>query len=217
MPSPVQRLTLEEQIYRLLRQFILNGRLQAGERLVQEALAQELGTSRIPVRDALRRLHQEGLVVAGERGTYRVASWGEEDIEEIYSLRLLLEAEALRLAFPYLSPEDLRELKGMHREMVASVRGGNVDEFVRINRSFHFYLYEASGKRRLIQFIHTLWSGLPPLTPLSVPGQLDRSNQEHGDLLAALEGRDLEKALGVLRTHIAGARDALLRKVRGEA
>lgn len=207
----VQRVTLEEQVYRLLRQAILNGRFRSGERLVQDVLAQEFGTSRIPVRDALRRLHQEGLVVAEEQGRYRVASWGRKDVEEIYSLRLLLEPEALRLALPQLSREDVAELEAMNVEMKALAREGNIDEYVELNRSFHFFLYDACGRRRLTQFIHTLWSGLPPFTPLAIPDQLARSNMEHQALLKAIRGGKADEAVDVLRAHISGAKEALLK------
>jgi len=211
----VQRETLEEQVYRILRQAILKGRLEGGRRLVQEALAQELGTSRIPVRDALRRLHQEGLVYMDERGGYWVTTWGPEEVEELYSLRLLLEPEAVRLACPRLGEEDLKELESLQVQMEGAAEEGEVDEYIALNRDLHLFLYEASGRRRLFQFIQTLWSGLPPLTPLSVPGQLARSNLEHRALLEALRRRDADKAAEVLQAHIVHAWEALLRRIGG--
>lgn len=209
----VRRETLEEQVYRILRQAILKGRLEGGRRLVQEALAQELGTSRIPVRDALRRLHQEGLVHMDERGGYWVTTWGPEEVEELYSLRLLLEPEAVRLACPRLGKGDLKELEDLQVRMEGAAKEGEIDEYVALNRSFHLFLYEVAGRRRLLQFIQTLWSGLPPLTPLSVPGQLTRSNQEHRALLEALRRRDAEGAAKVLQVHIFHAREALLQQM----
>lgn len=210
---PIRRETLEDQVYRALRQAILDGRLKGGERLVQEALASTFGTSRIPVRDALRRLHQEGLVEADERGGYRVATWGPEDVEDVYTLRLLLEPEALRLAGPKLSEE---ELEALQFQMEEAASEGDLDRYVDLNRSFHFFLYEAAGKRRLFQFIQMLWSGLPPLTPLSVPGQLDRSNREHRLLVQALRKRAVEDAVHILRRHIRYAMEALLERMEAK-
>jgi len=212
----IRRETLEDQVYRALRQAILEGRLKGGERLVQEALASAFGTSRIPVRDALRRLHQEGLVVADERGGYRVATWGPEDVEEVYALRLLLEPEALRLAGPRLSEEELNELEALQSQMEEAASEGDLDRYVDLNRSFHFFLYEAAGRRRLFQFIQTLWSGLPPLTPLSVPGQLDRSNREHRLLVQALRKGAVEEAVHTLRWHIRHALEALLERMEAK-
>lgn len=213
---PIRRETLEDQVYRALRQAILDGRLKGGERLVQEALASTFGTSRIPVRDALRRLHQEGLVEADERGGYRVATWGPEDVEDVYTLRLLLEPEALRLAGPKLSEEELDELEALQFQMEEAASEGDLDRYVDLNRSFHFFLYEAAGKRRLFQFIQMLWSGLPPLTPLSVPGQLDRSNREHRLLVQALRKRAVEDAVHILRRHIRYAMEALLERMEAK-
>lgn len=214
--KPVRRETLEDQVYRALRQAILEGRLKGGERLVQEALASTFGTSRIPVRDALRRLHQEGLVEADERGGYRVATWGPEDVEDVYTLRLLLEPEALRLAGPKLSEEELDELEALQFQMEEAASEGDLDRYVDLNRSFHFFLYEAAGKRRLFLFIQMLWSGLPPLTPLSVPGQLDRSNREHRLLVQALRKGAVEDAVHILRRHIRYAMEALLERMEAK-
>lgn len=213
---PIRRETLEDQVYRALRQAILEGRLKGGERLVQEALASTFGTSRIPVRDALRRLHQEGLVEADERGGYRVATWGPEDVEDVYTLRLLLEPEALRLAGPKLSEEELDELEALQFQMEEAASEGDLDRYVDLNRSFHFFIYEAAGKRRLFQFIQMLWSGLPPLTPLSVPGQLDRSNREHWLLVQALRKGAVEEAVHILRRHIRYAMEALLERMEAK-
>ncbi|RTH14304.1 GntR family transcriptional regulator [Thermus scotoductus] len=214
--KPIRRETLEDQVYRTLRQAILEGRLKGGERLVQEALASTFGTSRIPVRDALRRLHQEGLVEADERGGYRVATWGPEDVEDVYTLRLLLEPEALRLAGPKLSEEELDELEALQFQMEEAASEGDLDRYVDLNRSFHFFIYEAAGKRRLFQFIQMLWSGLPPLTPLSVPGQLDRSNREHRLLVQALRKGAVEEAVHILRRHIRYAMEALLERMEAK-
>jgi len=214
--KPIRRETLEDQVYRTLRQAILEGRLKGGERLVQEALASTFGTSRIPVRDALRRLHQEGLVEADERGGYRVATWGPEDVEDVYTLRLLLEPEALRLAGPKLSEEELDELEALQFQMEEAASEGDLDRYVDLNRSFHFFIYEAAGKRRLFQFIQMRWSGLPPLTPLSVPGQLDRSNREHRLLVQALRKGAVEEAVHILRRHIRYAMEALLERMEAK-
>lgn len=212
---PVRRETLEDKIYRSLRRSILEGVLQG--RLVQEDLATAFGTSRIPVRDALRRLHQEGLLIMDERGGYQVAPWGPADVEEIYDLRLLLEPEALRLAVPHLTPEDLAELEALQGELEEAAQNYEVEDYVELNRSFHFNLYERSQRRRLLQFIQALWSGLPPLTPLSVAGQMERSMREHRQLLQALKEGRVEEGIEVLRQHIARAKMAVLGRLGGKA
>lgn len=205
----VRRQTLEEQVYKALRTALLEGRLVHGQKLVQEALASELGTSRVPVRDALRRLEAEGLVITDERGSYYVKSFGPEDVEEIYALRVLLEPYATSRAIPHLTAEDVEELSLLLNEMEQAARAGDRETYVQLNRKFHTLLYEASGQRRLLRIIQNLWSGLPPLTPLTIPGQIERSITEHRALLRALEARDAEKASEIVRLHVQRAGQAL--------
>ncbi|MFX5313686.1 FCD domain-containing protein, partial [Acinetobacter baumannii] len=90
-------------------------------------------------------------------------------------------------------------LEALQFQMEEAASEGDLDRYVDLNRSFHFFIYEAAGKRRLFQFIQMLWSGLPPLTPLSVPGQLDRSNREHRLLVQALRKGAVEEAVHILR------------------
>src|SRR5699024_345343 len=105
--APVKRHSIEDEVYQRLRETILKGDLEGGQRLIHENLAKRFGTSRIPVRDALKRLAADGLVETDKRGTYRVTHCGVEDVQEIYALRELLEAHAVALATPRLDKDSL--------------------------------------------------------------------------------------------------------------
>ncbi len=206
---PLQRETLGSQIYRALRSAILQQTYEGGERLTQEELASSFGTSRIPVRDALRMLETDGLVVADGSG-YSVVKFGPEDILEIYAIRALLEPYAASIAAEKLGQEQLQRIVEHTRNMAASAKAGDFEEYARENAELHLALYEASQRPCLVRIIEGLWIGRPPLTPLQVPSQAERSVREHEELLEALMTRDGERVGKLVEAHIMNARDALL-------
>lgn len=203
--STIRRETLEMQVYQALRKAIIEGQLARAERLVQDDLAAQFGTSRIPVRDALKRLETEGLVSLDERGSYVVSFFGSEDVEEIYGLRLLLEPYAAGKALDYMTANDLEELENVVQEMKEAA----IERYVQLNQTFHLSLYELSRQHRLVRMIQSLWSGLMPLTPITVPGQLERSASEHEAILRALQERRRDVLEALMREHIEHAAKAL--------
>jgi len=214
--ATIQRDTLDMQIYRALRSAILNGDLPGGERLVQEEIAQSMNTSRIPVRDALKRLVNDGLVIVDERRRHSVATFGLEDVREVYGLRALLEPHALEMAIEVLSDEDLHELEELVFAMEAAARAKDADQFVELNQVFHMSLYEPSEQRRLLRIIEGLWSGMPARTPLAISGQMVASAREHRSLLEAVQRRDALLAAKVLREHIERTRTTLERNMQAK-
>ena len=144
----VKRRNLEDQAYTALREAILSGRFKDGERLTQSDLAARLSTSRIPVRDALKRLEMDGLVTLDERGACHVVEFDAEDLNETYTLRAMLEPLAASLAIPKLDDEDIRHLHKLTDDMASAAHAGDRALYVELNRSFHAALYEASGWRR---------------------------------------------------------------------
>lgn len=211
----VERVRLDEQAYRALRRAIARGELAPGQRLVQEELAARLGTSRLPVRDALRRLERDGLVEPDGRGTYHVVRWGPEELAQLYEVRLLLEPAAAWKAALRLEAADLDALRQLHGELQRAARSGDGDAFVECNQRFHFRIYAACGNPRLVRAIEALWSGLPPLAPVVLPEQLARSVREHAHILHQLELRSGRGVAAALRRHIRGAGQALVEALRG--
>jgi DNA-binding GntR family transcriptional regulator len=209
LPS-VGKETLETQVYQALRTVILEGRLAGGERLIQDELATKFGTSRIPVRDALKKLEGDGLVTLDGRGSYIVNSFGVEDLKEIYDLRALLEPYATARAVAKLSASDLIELENLVEDMVQAVQIRDIERYMHLNLIFHTRIYEACQERRMFHIIKGLWSGFPIFTPVSVPGQLERSIVEHQAVLTALKERNVDAAKEAMRTHIQNACDLLL-------
>ena len=203
--TPEVVVSVSEAVTRSLREAILQGRLLPGERLVQDELAAELGVSRQPVREALRRLESEGLIVQLPQRGFVVREYREEDIRENYHLRQLLESEAARLAAERIRPDELEELRALNRALGEAVETGDTSSMVELNAQFHRMVHESSRIPQLVRLIQQLWAGRTVFTPLFVPGRARRSVAEHGELLQALAERNPERAAVAMREHIARA------------
>ena len=200
-------------MYLRMREAILRGQLSGGERLVQEDIAGRFGTSRIPVRDALRRLEADGLVETDGRGVCSVTRFGVEDLKEVYSLRELLEGHLAARACSQLSAAELDELEQLQRDMDDCAASGDAEAYVALNQRFHQAIYDAAGQPRAQKIILSLWQGMPPLTPLSIESRLAASSHEHWQILKALREGEPQAASAAMRRHIATAGDALLAHV----
>jgi DNA-binding GntR family transcriptional regulator len=146
--------TLAEQIATLLREDVLAGRLAAGARLSQEGLAEQFRVSRIPIRDALRQLQAEGLVVGHARFGTTVAELSAADLEELYDMRLALEPAVARLATPRLRDADLATMRG-HLDVMGSA-GELSAEWFSAHADFHHALNARSGRERMCRLVDTL-------------------------------------------------------------
>lgn len=207
-PLPIlKRETMEGRAYVVLRREILEGRLKPGQRLVQDELAADLGISRIPVRGALKLLETAGLVVADAKGSYSVAPFGADDIEEIYGLRLVLEPYAARLALPRIASDVVKRLQDLNAEMKAAAADEDTDRWTELNAEFHLAIYDAAGQPRLMRIIRDLWFGRPSFSPIKSRAQLERSTEEHEALIAAIIARDVHEFERRVHDHIRRAGD----------
>jgi DNA-binding GntR family transcriptional regulator len=201
----VRRETLGAQVYHLLRDRILRGEIAGGSRLIQGPLSEEIGTSRIPVRDALKRLESDGLVMCDETGRYSVVQFSTEDAEEVYAIRRQLEPFAVELAAKAMTPEAMREIKLLFNELSKAARRRQLEKYIGINTSFHMAIYEASGMVRLVRIIRGLYSGVPSLTPIVLEGRMVRSQEEHAEVVDRLAARDGAGAARAMDRHIENA------------
>jgi DNA-binding GntR family transcriptional regulator len=201
----VRRETLGAQVYRLLRDRILRGEIAGGSRLIQGPLSEEIGTSRIPVRDALKRLESDGLVMCDETGRYSVVQFSTEDAEEVYAIRRQLEPFAVELAAKAMTPEAMGEIKSLFNQLSKAARRRQLEKYIEINTSFHMAIYEASGMVRLVRIIRGLYSGVPSLTPIVLEGRMVRSQEEHAEVVDRLAARDGAGAARAMDRHIENA------------
>jgi DNA-binding GntR family transcriptional regulator len=208
--------TLQELVYKSLRQAILDGRLAPGQRLVAGTLAKDLGVSRMPVREALSRLQQDGFVKATPHKEVAVASFSERDVAEIYDIRSVLEAHAASLCATQARPEEIGRLRALVCEMEQTVGAGDLDAVKQLDNDFHHALFTTCGSRQLAQLLTQLWDQC--LYYRSLAATLNRnparSLEHHRQIVAALERRDPEAAEEWIHTHTQVARDVLLDRLR---
>ncbi|MGE4337090.1 MAG: GntR family transcriptional regulator [Pigmentiphaga sp.] len=201
--------------YLAIRQWILNGEFQPGQRLVEEDLAQRVGVSRTTIRDSLRRLAADGLVrTEAHRGSF-VLELSPAEVDEVFQLRAMLEGHAASLAAQHGGPEDWNELAGIATEIDELLTLSDIGEpalyrrFQEANARFHLVLLRASGSRRLQTMARNLLElPLVTLKQHSWPGEVSvqRSNAQHWDLISALRASDSALARLSMQSHILAAR-----------
>jgi DNA-binding GntR family transcriptional regulator len=202
---PIRRETLGAQVYHLLRDRILRGEFPGGTRLTQGPLSEEIGTSRIPIRDALKRLESDGLVACDDTGRYTVVQFGAQDANEVYAIRRRLEPFAVEKAVEAMTAEAMSDIESLFLELSKAARLRQLDRYIETNINFHMAIYEASGMGRLVRIIRSLYIGVPPLTPIVLEGRIARSQQEHKEIMERLAARDAAGAARAMDRHIENA------------
>jgi DNA-binding GntR family transcriptional regulator len=200
----LENLTLWERVHRHLREEILANRLPPGTVLGEVALAESLGVSRGPVREALGRLAAEGLVTVRPRRGAVVSALGAKEFLEAYQVREALEALAIRLAVPRLTEEQLDELQGLVDEQARRAVGDDVGAFFQANSAFHQLIVEASGNATLVEMYRQLLGhmGRYRMRSLALRGTLKRSVGEHRAILRAVRSGNAERAAHLISEHI---------------
>lgn len=187
-----------------LRRRILDGLYASGMPLRQDALAEEFGISRIPVREALLQLESEGLVrILPHRGAI-VSELSVGEVEEIFELRALLEPRLLRQSAPKLTESDFAALRAMVAEFEQALRTGPVGRWGELNTAFHLRLYGAADRPRTLGLVSTLLREADRHTRLQLTytdGRA-RAEQEHTELLNLCEAGRYRDACALLRAHI---------------
>lgn len=193
-----------ERIAEHLRHMILDDRLLPGERIPQEAIAEELGTSRLPVREALRILESEGLTVLKANSGARVSRMDLAECEAVYKIRERIEPLALSESIPHLTDADLDELARIQTEIEAS--SGDIPRFLALDRELHLLTYSGCRIPQLTAMVHRFWNTTQhyrrAFVRLAGPGQAWIVNAEHGLLIEAIRNRDTVEAERILTGHI---------------
>jgi DNA-binding GntR family transcriptional regulator len=187
-PAASKIATIHEQITSALRKAVLSGEYAPGDPLRQNELAKRFGVSPVPIREALRALEQDGLVASVPRRGWVVTRLTDEDIDEIYELRELLEQKALAEAIPRLDDDRISKLQGLALRLTSST---DIEQHLQARERFYQVLYEASGKPRLVSMILALHDQLAPYLRRQ---RVDHSNEAHLQLTEALVARDLPAA-----------------------
>lgn len=204
------------EVYERLRGEVVAGTFDAGAPLVELTLAERYGTSRTPVREALRRLEQDGLVERGERGM-RVRTRSPEEILEIYEARIALEATAASGAAQRHTEVDLIRLQRAQAAMREAPES-DPDAVAAANRAVHEAIWAASHNGTVVDLLTRLNNHLTryPATTLAVPGRCAEALGEHDAIIEAVEERAAERAHDLAREHMTKARNLRLRIYRDE-
>jgi DNA-binding GntR family transcriptional regulator len=200
----VENLTLWQRVHEHLRTEIQEGRLEPGTELIEVALAEQLGVSRGPLREAIGRLAAEGLVTVSPRRGAVVRSLSKEEFLELYQVREALERMAVQLAVPRLTDEQFEGLAALNDEMETHAARNKVEAFFEANLAFHARLLEASGNGRLQEQYRQLLGqlGRYRLRSLMLRGNIQRSVTEHKAILRAAKRGDAERAAQLMAEHI---------------
>jgi DNA-binding GntR family transcriptional regulator len=199
--SPVP---LEKIAYDAIKEAILDFSLKPGETLVETEVARQLSISKTPVRDALSRLEKEGFIVKVAYKGYYIADISRKSMADIFQIRAVLEGLAVRLSTPKLEEADIQEGMRLIEEHSQAAMAGNIALASKLNREFHDLILNKAGNERLQQIIGNLEDHLRRYRTLSnyQSGRLQKSVDEHRQIIKAIVEHDAESAEKATRNHI---------------
>ena len=197
-------LPLRDVVFNTLRQAILRGELQPGERLMEIQLAQRLGVSRTPVREAIRKLELEGLVLMIPRRGAEVAEITRQDLEDVLEVRAALEELAVKDACEHITDEQLQDLKKAANEFKRSLEGTDLVACAEADIHFHEIIYAATNNKRLVQMLNNLREQMYRyrIEYLKKKECHPQLVAEHEEVIDAIESGEREKAMRITSQHI---------------
>ena len=191
--KPIERhQTLREKILETIREAILKGTLKPGEKVAEPELAERFGISRTPIREAFRQLESEGYLTVIPRKGAVVAALSEQDVQEFYAIKSILEGYAAELAAAKLSDKEIDKLEAINERLKVLAKEGDVKAFFRVHNEFHELFLKAAGNSKLYELIQQLGMKFNRLrmASLSVEGRMAISVAEHDKLLEAFRKHD---------------------------
>ncbi|MCR5176988.1 MAG: GntR family transcriptional regulator [Anaerovibrio sp.] len=206
---------LREVVCETLRDAIRKGTLKPGERLMEIQLAEELGVSRTPVREAIRKLELEGYVIMmPRRGTY-VANLSIRDVNEVFEIRTSLDSLASGLAAERITDEELERLQRLLVAIGGYIEANDMEKIVETDTEFHDLLYQASRNSRLVGIIFNLREQLTRFraTSMAFPGRLKATLEEHRRIVEAIAQGDVAEAQAAAEYHMEKSEQTLLQSM----
>ena len=194
--------TKEDYVAEYLREGIISGRFERGDRLKQAEIAETLNLSITPVREAMKLLEAEGYVTRESHHGATVAQFDVDASGDVVGLRLVLEERLVRGAVAHLTDGAFQELQAIEQSFEQAVASGERTSIRGINYRFHRHLYVQAQLPQTLHFVQILWAKYPFDVINRLKGRADRAVQEHKGLLRALAARDADKAATSVRRHI---------------
>lgn len=209
-------LPLRDVVFNTLRNAILKGELEPGEKLMEKKLSEKLGVSRTPIREAIRKLELEGLVVMTPRKSAEVASITEEDLTDVLEVRRVLESLAIDLACKNITNDIIAELEDNLVRFNVAVKKNDITEIATTDVEFHETIYKSTGNRRLIQILNNLREQMYRYRLEYIKDRQTRDNLviEHRRIIDALRERDKEKGKKAILNHIEKQETTILENIK---
>ncbi len=212
-------LPLRDVVFHTLRDAILKGELEPGERLMEIHLANKLGVSRTPIREAIRMLEKEGLAVTIPRRGAQVARMTEKDLEDVLEIRDALDGLAVECACRRMTEETFDKLKDAMNAFLAAVESGDVRTIVEADESFHNVIYEAADNPKLGNIISNLKEQMYRFRYEYVKNDLDytRLVEEHSQIMDGLKRQDVAYVKEIMHTHLDNQIEAVKELIRKQS
>lgn len=215
--APIEGISVERQVYQVLRFALMSGAIQPGTGLTSRSLSAALGVSPTPVREALKRLDADGAVISRNKSAFFVYDPTKVDFTELLEIRLRLEGMAIRAAAIKARKPDLVLLSRINNEYQQILSGPEPMSpyALQVNFRFHFEVYKLSGSNILVEMIETLWLRIGPTLQRYMPGAEDMSISDfHNRMLQALANNDPDKAEAALHDDLTTAYKAIMLQLR---
>lgn len=211
-------LPLRDVVFNTLRQAILRGELKPGERLMEIQLANKLGVSRTPIREAIRKLELEGLVLMIPRKGAEVAEITEKNLRDVLEVRGTLEDLAIQLACERITKEQISDLKQAAKEFETVLDSADITRIAEADVAFHDIIYIATDNNRLIQLLNNLREQMYRyrVEYLKQKESHPKLMAEHLELINAIENREVEKAAKIISQHIDNQVEAVIDVLRNK-
>ena len=211
-------LPLRDVVFNTLRQAILRGELKPGERLMEIQLANKLGVSRTPIREAIRKLELEGLVLMIPRKGAEVAEITEKSLRDVLEVRRALEELSVQLACEKITKEEIRELERVAKEFQKVVKSSDITEIAEVDVRFHDIIYTATDNQKLIQLLNNLREQMYRyrVEYLKRDGVFPQLIAEHEAIIRHIENNEKEKATEVMCRHIDNQVEAVIDVIRAK-
>lgn len=211
-------LPLRDVVFNTLREAILKGELEPGERLMEIALAQKLGVSRTPIREAIRKLELEGLVVMAPRKGAEVAEITLKDLRDVLEVRKNLEELAVELACKKATEADIEEMKAAHEEFIKTISQKDLTVIAEADVKFHDVIYKITGNKRLIQILNNLREQMYRYRLEYIKDEKKRMivTDEHLQIIEAIEDKNVDSAKNYIQVHIINQEKTIVEKINAK-
>jgi DNA-binding GntR family transcriptional regulator len=207
---------LREHVYVSIKSAIIGGEFEPGRRLIEEKLADDMKTSRTPVREAIQKLEKEGLIYRLPRGGFAVKGVTEEEVEEVFGLRGILEGYAGFLATARMDDAELRSLEDIIALEETCLQDMNVEEFIRLDGEFHDVVYKAAKNNRLYNLLHDLRDYIYRYRVIIMRYQRkpQLAVQDHKEMVASIRSRNAKQVEKLVRKHMTRGKEVIKKKIR---